>query len=182
LKTPSSTYIYLGLFFLCLFVVLGLAIWSSHSYSLQPPSPAPVPTLTPTPTPLPTTQPVDPRAQALTAFFIAHNCPPINYQLIPDYLAAADQYQIDYRLLPALSYQESTCAQHYPAASNNIWGWNSARTGFASLQSGINYISNQLANGHYYANKTTDQKLRAYNHHPDYPSEVEQLMKEISNE
>jgi hypothetical protein len=117
----------------------------------------------------------------LTAFFRLHKCPAINYQLIPAYLESANRYQLDFRLLPSISIIESSCLQHYPVDSFNPFGWNSARTGFASLQSGIDFVSGQLADGHYYAQKTIDQKLRAYNPNPAYTGKVEQLMKEISN-
>jgi hypothetical protein len=138
------------------------------------PSPA---TITPTPENKP-----DPREAALSLFFQHHNCPPINYQLISDYLESADAYGTDYRLLPAISVQESSCLKHYLVASFNGWGWNSARTGFASLQSGIDFISRQLADGHYYAHKSIEAKLRAYNPNPEYGPKIMGLMKEIENE
>jgi len=75
--------------------------------------PAPV-TVQPIPTPTPI--PVDPREANLAAFFTARKCPDINFSLIPDYLAVADQYNLDWRILPAISVQESSCLQYYPVA------------------------------------------------------------------
>jgi len=95
-------------------------------------------------------------------------------------LAAADIYEIDYRLLPALSVRESTCGQH--ARLNNRWGWDSARTGFRSLAHGVHYIARQLALGRSYRGKTLDEKLHAYNPNPQYPREVHKLMQEIDSD
>jgi hypothetical protein len=111
----------------------------------------------------------------LEAFLRAYHCPaPL---LVSEYLAAADAYSIDYRLLPALSVRESTCGQH--ARLNNRWGWDSARTGFESLAKGVRYIARQLASAPSYRGKTLEQKLRAYNPNPAYPAEVLKLMREI---
>jgi hypothetical protein len=118
---------------------------------------------------------VDRRPEKLEAFFSAYRCPgPLH---VTDYLRAADTYGIDYRLLPALSVRESTCGKHERA--NNRWGWDSARTGFASVASGIEFIARQLASGRSYRGKTLDQKLKAYNPNPLYAVEIRKLMREI---
>ena len=120
----------------------------------------------------------DRRTPRLEAFFHAHNCPqPL---LVQDYLTAADAYSIDYRLLPAVSVRESTCGQF--ARLNNRWGWDSARTGFASLARGVHYIARQLATGHVYRGKSLDEKLRAYNPNPLYSNEIRKLMREIESD
>ena len=123
-------------------------------------------------------KPPDARTARLEAFFESYHCPkPL---LASDYIAAADVYGIDYRLLPAVSVRESTCGRH--ARLNNRWGWDSARTGFQSLAHGIHFISRQLAIGTYYRGKTLDGKLRAYNPNPKYPAEVRALMREIESD
>ncbi|MBZ5604392.1 MAG: hypothetical protein LAO79_18980 [Acidobacteriia bacterium] len=121
------------------------------------------------------TPPPDTRSKHLQAFFEAYNCPPP--LLTSEYIAVADAYGLDYRLLPAVSVRESTCGQH--ARYNNRWGWDSARTGFASLRHGIRFIARQLAFGRYYQGKTLDEKLHAYNPNPKYPGEIRSLMREI---
>jgi hypothetical protein len=136
---------------------------------------------TATTAPAVTLNPPDPRKAALTAFFTARKCPSYNFNLISTYLSSADYDKLDYRLLPAISIIESNCGQH--ACPNNFWGWNSCKGyPFDDPAGGIIYISDQLANSHYYRGKTTYQKLRAYNPNPAYAVEVEQLMKEIDNE
>ena len=114
----------------------------------------------------------------MEAFFKSHHCPaPF---LTADYVAAADAYDVDYRLLPALSVRESTCGRH--ARLNNRWGWDSAQTGFESLVHGIHFITRQLATGRYYRGKTLDGKLRAYNPNPEYAGEIRKLMREIDDD
>jgi hypothetical protein len=121
----------------------------------------------------------DSRDSHLSSFFVRHECPPINFELIPDYLDAADRYKLDYRLLPAISVQESSSAKRYPPDSRNLWGWDSAKTGSESLQRGIDFIARQLSNGHYYVGKTLEQKLHSYNPNPNYAPKIIGLMKEI---
>lgn len=128
--------------------------------------------------PLPAAEPAltqDGRAVKLESFFHAHGCPAPH--LVHEYLHAADENGIDYRLLPAVSVRESTCGLH--ARRNNRWGWDSARMGFASLARGIRFVAHELAFGRYYRGKTTDEKLRVYNPNPSYPKEVKRLMQEI---
>ena len=121
---------------------------------------------------------VDARVTKLESFFRAYHCPaPL---LTVEYLAAADAYAIDYRLLPAVSVRESTCGRH--ARANNRWGWDSARTGFNTLAHGIEFIARQLALGQYYRGKTLDEKLHAYNPNPKYTDEIRKLMREIDSD
>lgn len=125
-----------------------------------------------------TTAPHDARPAKLLAFFEAYGCRgPLH---IGEYVRAADTYGIDYRLLPALSVRESTCGRY--ARRNNRWGWDSARTGFASVAAGIEYVARQLAWGRYYRGKTLEQKLRTYNPNPKYAAEVKRLMREIATD
>jgi len=120
---------------------------------------------------------MDVRAVKLGRYFEAHKCPLIPY--IDDFITAADKYDIDYRLLPAISTIESQCGKIYPRKTNNPFGWGSARIGFDSIPSGIDYITGQLANSRYYAGKTTERKLATYCPNPTYPSRVLKLIHEI---
>jgi hypothetical protein len=96
---------------------------------------------------------------ALHQFFLKYNCDE-RFHLEKDYIEAAQKAQIDWRLLPAVSVIESTCGKHYRL--NNLWGWNSANTGFGSLREGIRYISGQLGTSRYYKGKTTPEILHSY--------------------
>src|SRR4051794_27156841 len=68
----------------------------------------------------------DSRTADLQRFFESYQCPR-PYHVV-DYLEAADAYDVDYRLLPAISVRESTCGVY--SRWNNHWGWNSLRDGF----------------------------------------------------
>ncbi|HWZ30249.1 MAG TPA: hypothetical protein VNX18_02895 [Bryobacteraceae bacterium] len=120
----------------------------------------------------------DARIERLENFFRSHHCPaPFQTE---EYLAAADAYQVDYRLLPAVSVRESTCGLH--AKLNNWWGWDSAQTGFESVAQGIWFVNRQLALGRYYRGNTLQEKLGAYNPNPPYTGEILRLMHEIAND
>lgn len=123
-------------------------------------------------------QPPDQRLEKLETFFEKFNCPKPNYAQA--YLTAADQNNLDWRLLPAISIQESTCGRHQ--IKNNWWGWNSARTGFESVEAGINEVSRQLSVGRYYADLATNAKLGRYNPNPEYPGKILMLMQQIDEQ
>ena len=119
----------------------------------------------------------DPRGAHLEAFFKAYGCPaPLH---INDYLRAADLHALDYRILPAISLVESTCGAF--ERMNNRWGWDSAQTGFPSVPAGIEFISEQLAEGSPYKGKTLQEKLYTYNPYPQYVRQVERLMRQIED-
>lgn len=119
----------------------------------------------------------DARHHKLEIFFRSFGCPAPYYA--SDYIRAADAYSIDYRLLPAISLLESTCGLYQ--RNNNRWGWDSARTPFASVREGLRYIAFQLSRGRFYRNKTLDQKIRIYNPDPAYERKIKLLMRKIDN-
>ena len=119
----------------------------------------------------------DPRGARLEAFFKTYGCPaPLH---VDDYLRAADSHALDYRMLPAISLVESTCGAF--ERMNNRWGWDSAQTGFPSVPAGIEFISEQLAEGSPYKGKTVKEKLFTYNPYPQYVRQVEKLMRQIED-
>jgi hypothetical protein len=61
----------------------------------------------------------DPRFELLTSFFSKMDCPARHY--VEVFLDAADRYALDWRLLPSLSFIESTGGRH--AKGNNLFGW-----------------------------------------------------------
>jgi hypothetical protein len=124
-----------------------------------------------------TVSPQDQRIFRLEAFFKAYNCPaPLH---VDEYLHAADIYQIDYRMLPAISLLETTCGSY--ERQNNRWGWDSAQSGFSSVAAGIHYIASQLAENPYYKGKSLEQKLWMYNPDRQYVAQIRRLMRQIEN-
>jgi hypothetical protein len=123
--------------------------------------------------------PYDLRIDKLKAFFSSYGCPTPQHAM--DYVEAADIFQLDYRVLPAISLLESTCGIN--GRVNNYWGWNSAQSAFGSVPEGIAYVTSRLAEGAPYRDKTLDQKLRTYN--PvvqSYARNVKRLMRRIESE
>jgi hypothetical protein len=118
----------------------------------------------------------DLRAAHLARFFTAYHCPAPFH--IEEYLRAADDYGLDYRLLPAVSIRESLCGVN-PSDENNFWGYHPGRQSFSSVAEGIDYVSSRLAEGFYYKGKTLVEKLYAYNPLPKYPGEVRSIMLQI---
>lgn len=126
---------------------------------------------------------LDIRTVALSEYFTLKNCPLLPY--VSDFITAADKYNVDYRLLPAISIHESTCGKRFPADTNNPFGWNSAKGPkgrFASIPVAIDYITKQLANASPYAGKSIRTKLSYYCPSPSYPAETMSYMLFFSKE
>ncbi len=63
----------------------------------------------------------DSRAANLKSFFRKYNSP--LYDSAETIVRVSDQYQFDYRLLPAIAMQESNLCKYIPTDSYNCWGW-----------------------------------------------------------
>ncbi len=117
----------------------------------------------------------DPRFLALHKFFDAGDCPAKDY--VHAFLEAADIYKLDWRLLPSISFVESTggkASQH-----NNIFGWDSGRAHFPSPVAGIHTVAYHLSHASQYKRKTLDQVLATYNPGGEYAQRVKSVMRRI---
>lgn len=119
----------------------------------------------------------DPRLARLTGFFDDFG-PPVRH-LAPDFLAAADRHNLDWRLLPSLCVVESGGGR--TAAKNNLFGWDSGRRGFATLQDAINLVASRLAHSRLYKNKGLDELLTTYNPLAGYAARVKSVMKLVDS-
>ena len=119
----------------------------------------------------------DPRLTRLQQFFAAQARPLRN--LAKDFLAAADQYGLDWRLLPSISIVESGGGKNY--RNNNIFGWDSGRQKFPSIRASIHTIAAKLATSRMYRHKDVDHILRTYNSRPAYAARVKAVMQTISS-
>jgi hypothetical protein len=117
----------------------------------------------------------DSRLARLRAFFTARKCPVT--RLAADFIAAADQYGLDWRLLPSISVIESGGGKQY--RNNNIFGWDSCRRVFPSVRAGIHIVAAKLGNSRRYKDKSVDAKLSAYNPNPEYAERVKAVMRTI---
>jgi len=118
----------------------------------------------------------DPRLHMLENFFAARHCPV--RQFASDFLAAADQNQLDWRLLPSISFVE-TGGGKKSGSSNNLFGWNSGRHRFSSARAAIYAIAAKLGQSKLYKNKDTSQILQTYNRHPEWRERVRAVMRTI---
>jgi len=114
-----------------------------------------------------------PRLARLVEFFDALGSPV--GELAPEFLAAADRHALDWRLLPSISVIESGGGKNF--SKNNIFGWGSARRGFASIRGSIDWVASRLARSKLYKGKDLDGILATYNPRPGYPARVKSVMR-----
>lgn len=129
--------------------------------------------------PLSTTSPdyrTDPRFQALRDFFGRFDCPALAYSR--EFLEAADDYNLDWRLLPSISYVESTGGKS--ASHNNLFGWGSGRAQFTSPIAGIYAVAYRLAYSDLYRDKGLNEVLATYNPIAEYAPRVKSVMRQIA--
>jgi hypothetical protein len=118
----------------------------------------------------------DPRFHALHRFFKKTGCPAIRYATA--FLQAADDYNLDWRLLPSLSFIESTGGKM--ARNNNLFGWNNGNARFDSPAAGIHTVGFRLATSNLYRDKKLDELLATYNSNEGYGHKVKSVMRRIS--
>jgi len=114
----------------------------------------------------------DSRVARLESFFASYRSPVA--PLAADFIAAADQHDLDWRLLPSIAMVESSGGKYF--TNNNIFGWDSCRVGFPSVREGIYFVAARLAKSELYRGKGPEQILRTYNPAPDYDDRVARFM------
>lgn len=128
------------------------------------------------------------RAAKIDAFYIAKgNLPLAGHGLA--FVQSADAYGIDWQLVAAIGFIESTGGKHAcKKVSYSAFGWGSCKINFSSYEESIDVISKNLG-GHnpktapYYKGKSLTQILDAYNPpsiKPNYKKLVTKTMNEIS--
>ena len=118
----------------------------------------------------------DPRLETLRNFFRDAECPAEHYATA--FLEAADHYELDWRLLPSLSFVESTGGKS--ARHNNLFGWDSGRAHFSSPVAGIHEVGYRLSHSDLYKHKELDKLLATYNPNVDYGRKVKSVMRQIA--
>jgi hypothetical protein len=121
-------------------------------------------------------RPTDYRFELLKSFFRKAACPAEHYAQA--FIDAADRYNLDWRLLPSLSFIESTGGK--AARKNNLFGWDSGRAEFLSPLASIREVGSRLANSSLYKDKNLDEVLATYNSSADYGQRVKSVMRQIS--
>ncbi len=123
------------------------------------------------------------RSEAINKYFKDHEAPLEGKGL--QFVLVAEKYGLDWRLLPAIAMRESTGGKF--ACKNNPFGWGSCRlSGFKSYDEAIETVGRHLGGGakstaHYYAGKTTEEKLYHYNDavEPGYKAQVLAIMDSV---
>ena len=118
----------------------------------------------------------DPRTVRLKKFLAKLHCPV--FDLADDFVQAADDNQLDWRLLPSISVIESGGGKAY--RNNNIFGWNQGLEVFPTIRSGIHAVAFKLGKSPLYRNRDSLGKLRLYNPYDNYAESVLSVMNRIS--
>lgn len=118
----------------------------------------------------------DPRLAFLRNFFEQSHCPVAELSAV--FLEASDMYGLDWRLLPSLSFVESSGGK--AARNNNIFGWDSGRAAFTSAAASIRAVGSALKYSGLYRNKDTDGILKTYNGNAGYARKVKDVMRRIA--
>ena len=131
------------------------------------------------------TEPVDDyRVKILSDYLKENNSPLAPYA--KDFVDNADKYNLDWKLVAAISGVESTYGQAIPVNSYNAWGWgvygdNVIR--FASWKEGIETISQGLRERYMnqWGGKDIYQIGAMYASSPAWASHVERTMNQIQD-
>lgn len=116
------------------------------------------------------------RLDKLERFFEACQCPVRKFA--PVFLSVSDRYRIDWRLLPSLSFIESTGGK--AARGHNVFGWANGARKFQSVEHAIETVGERLGNSDWYRGKSVRQILRTYNPVDGYVDRVSNVMARIS--
>jgi hypothetical protein len=120
----------------------------------------------------------DPREARIVEFMEEHGAPASQYA--GDFILAADQNNLDWRLLPSIAMLESGGGKN--CRNNNIFGWQNCERKFPSVQYGIHLVAKYLANSKLYRDKSLDQLLSTYNPMESYRARVKTLMRILGPE
>lgn len=119
---------------------------------------------------------LDPRVPRLRRFLNSLHCP-VSY-LAEDFIQAADDNHLDWRLLPSISVIESGGGKAYK--NNNIFGWANGEYLFPTVRSSIHEVAFKLGKSPLYRNRDVEGKLRLYNPDASYAPNVMAVMQRIS--
>ena len=111
------------------------------------------------------------RADQIDAFYTQRNVPLAGYGTVM--VNDADKYGIDWKIVPAIAYMESTGGQHacpgkHGQPSYNAFGYGGCTISFKSYNEAIDTVSRDIAGlipstASYFAGKSVGQIIDAYN-------------------
>jgi hypothetical protein len=119
----------------------------------------------------------DSRCQAVRNFFLRYQSRLDRHSLV--FVQAADEYRLDWRLLPGIAMVETSGGKH--GTATNIFGWDSGKVSFPSIEEGILFVARRFTHSPIYAGRTAVAILEKYNPSVKaYPPKVIRFMLEIS--
>lgn len=134
------------------------------------------------------TKQLDPRAEILANYFKKYNSP-LQYQA-QDFIDAADEFKVDWKLVPAIAGVESGFGKHIPGGygqgtiSYNAWGWGVYGTqslAFNSWRNGIFTVAGGLKKGYIDKGLTDPYAMnRIYASSPTWGVRVDHFLNDIS--
>jgi hypothetical protein len=120
----------------------------------------------------------DLRTVRLKKFMNKLHCP-VAY-LSEDFVRAADDNHLDWRLLPSIAIIESGGGKAYIREKNNIFGWGGGEIYFDSVRAGLQTVAHELGRGSLYRRHNSLGKLHLYNPDENYAQQVMAVMRRIS--
>jgi len=99
----------------------------------------------------------DPRIGQLRSALEYYKSPLSDYSA--HFVKMADKYQIDWRLLPAISGVESTFGKFYIKGTYNAYGWGGGKIRFESWEDSIEKVSKALSEKYYSRGLDTPYKI-----------------------
>lgn len=123
---------------------------------------------------------LDPRALVLMDYFAKYNSPLENHS--QDFIDAADEYELDWKLVPSIAGVESTFGKFTPGGFNG-WGWGvygDQALGFSSWRHGIFTVSKGLKENYINRGLTDPYSMnRIYATSPTWGSRVSYFMNDL---
>ncbi len=119
------------------------------------------------------------RVLVLRSYLLEHNSPLADHA--QDFIDNADKYNLDWRLVPAITGVESTFGKRIPANSYNAYGWANGVYHFDSWEDSIHIVSKTLREKYIDNGADTMPKIaRRYAASPNWEWKVEFFRKKIN--
>lgn len=99
----------------------------------------------------------DERIKKLTGFLKAYNSPLKSYAAV--FIQNADKYNLDWKLIPAITGVESTFGKFIPYDSYNAYGWANGKYTFNSWEESIEVVSKALKQNYIDKGLNTIEKI-----------------------
>jgi|GEM_PF-547533 len=121
------------------------------------------------------------KAAKIDAYYARYDLPLAGHGM--HMVLVAEENNLDWRLLPAIAMRESTGGKF--ACGNNPFGFGSCKIKYQSFDESIDAVAghiggNNMRTARYYADKTIEAKLKAYNSViPAYTKEIFSIMNKI---